>query len=68
MSLVLISKRLMSVFINASRRCRKLIENYLSLSEFKKRRIAMRCKETLTVLQFLVTISRIQHLCIAVHN
>ena len=28
-------------------------KNPLSLSEFKKRGIAMRCKETITVLQFL---------------
>ena len=34
MSLVWILKRLVSVFINASRRCRKLNENSLSLSEF----------------------------------
>ena len=33
MSLVWILKRLVSVFINASRRCRKLNENSLSLSE-----------------------------------
>ena len=35
-------KRLVSVFINASRGCRKLNENSLSLSEFWKRGIAMR--------------------------
>ena len=34
MSLVWILKRLVSVFINASRRCRKLNENSLPLSEF----------------------------------
>ena len=34
MSLVWILKCLVSVFINASRRCRKLNENSLSLSEF----------------------------------
>ena len=33
-SLVWILKRLVSVFINTSRRCRKLNENSLSLSEF----------------------------------
>ena len=40
-------KRLVSVFINASRGCRKLNENSLSLSELWKRGIAMRCKELL---------------------
>ena len=34
MSVVWILKRLVSVFIDASRRCRKLNENSLSLSEF----------------------------------
>ena len=34
MSLVWILKRLVSVFINAARRCRKFNENSLSLSEF----------------------------------
>ena len=34
MSLVWILKRLVSVFINASCRCRKMNENSLSLSEF----------------------------------
>ena len=35
-SLASILKRLVSVFKNASRRCWKLNENSLSLSEFKK--------------------------------
>ena len=52
-SLVWILKRLVSVFVNASRRCLKLNENSLSLSEFLRTGIAMRCKETITVLQFL---------------
>ena len=39
-SLAWILKRLVSVFINASRRCRKLNENSLSLSEFKTRGVA----------------------------
>ena len=39
-SLAWILKRLLSVFINASRRGRKLNENSLSLSEFKTRGIA----------------------------
>ena len=34
------ASRLVSVFINASRRCRKLNENSLSLSEFKTKGIA----------------------------
>ena len=46
-------KRLVSVIINASRLCRKLNENSLSLLEFWKRGIAMHYKETITVLQFL---------------
>ena len=33
-SLVWILKRLVSVFVNASRRCLRLNENFLSLSEF----------------------------------
>ena len=41
-----------SVFINTSRRSQKLNENSLSLSGFRKE-IAMRCKETITVLRFL---------------
>ena len=44
--------RLMSMLINASRHCWKLNKNSLSLSEFEKKGIAMRCQETITA-QFL---------------
>ena len=40
--------RLMSMLINASRRCWKLNENSLSSSEFEKKGIAMRCEESIT--------------------
>ena len=50
MSFVSILKCLMSVYISASYLCRKLKENSLSLSEFKKRGIALPYKETITVL------------------
>ena len=53
MSLVWILKHLMSMFVNASRRCRELNKNSLSLLDFRKEGIAKRCKETITVLQFL---------------
>ena len=53
MSLVRILKRLMLAFINASHCCQKLNENSFSMLEIKKRGMAMRCKETIMVLQFL---------------
>ena len=52
MSLVRILKRFVSVFTNASRRCRKLNENSVFVGILEKG-IAMHCKETITVLQFL---------------
>ena len=52
MSLVRILKRFVSVFMNASRRCRKLNENSVFVGILEKG-IAMHCKETITVLQFL---------------
>ena len=53
MSLVWILKHFMSMFVNASRCCRELNKNSLSLLNFRKEGIAKRCKETITVLQFL---------------
>ena len=41
------------MFVNASRCCRELNKNSLSLLNFRKEGIAKRCKETITVLQFL---------------
>lgn len=41
------------MFVNASRCCRELNKNSLSLLNFRKEGIAKRCKETSTVLQFL---------------
>ena len=41
------------MFVNASRRCRELNKNSLSLLDFRKEGIAKHCKETITVLQFL---------------
>ena len=57
MLLIWILKRLVSVSLNASRRCQKLNKNPLSLSEFKKRGMAMRCKETITVSQLTFRVS-----------
>ena len=53
MSLVWILKHFMSMGVNASRCCRELNKNSLSLLDFRKEGIAKRCKDTITVLQFL---------------
>ena len=67
-SLVWILKCLESLVINASHHCQKLNKKSLSLSElFCLRRVAMRCKETITIVQFSVNIWQ-KHLYMAIHK